>query len=268
MSVTGHAETGPTRAGFAVCDAIAGMTAAFAVSSALYQRTHTGRASSSTSPCWMRRCRFSRPTSPITRSAATCRASSATGRRAGCRRRTCSSARAATSCSPSTTTSSSSRWPRRSASPTCRRTTLRRLAGAACQRGCAARHHRGRCSPTADGKTWEARLTEADVPCSRVWTIPEIVAHPQLAHRDVLQRVETAYGELTFVGSGFRLAHGGGKIERAARACPDADAQEILEEGRLRRSRDRGAAPANGDDLQPVVGPRGRLTASAALRAP
>ena len=43
MSVTGHAETGPTRAGFAVCDAIGGMTAAFAVSSALYQRTHTGR---------------------------------------------------------------------------------------------------------------------------------------------------------------------------------------------------------------------------------
>ena len=43
MSVTGHPETGPTRAGFAVCDAIAGMTAAFAVSSALYQRTHTGR---------------------------------------------------------------------------------------------------------------------------------------------------------------------------------------------------------------------------------
>ncbi len=43
MSVTGHPESGPTRAGFAVCDAIGGMTAAFAVSSALYQRTHTGR---------------------------------------------------------------------------------------------------------------------------------------------------------------------------------------------------------------------------------
>src|ERR1700676_50438 len=32
---------GPTRAGFAVCDVLSGMTAAFAVSSALYQRTHT-----------------------------------------------------------------------------------------------------------------------------------------------------------------------------------------------------------------------------------
>src|SRR5690348_2216077 len=42
MSLTGHKEMGPTRAGFAVCDVLSGMTAAFAVSSALYQRTHTG----------------------------------------------------------------------------------------------------------------------------------------------------------------------------------------------------------------------------------
>src|SRR5205814_620961 len=34
---------GPMRAGFAICDTIGGMTAALAVSSALYPRTHTGR---------------------------------------------------------------------------------------------------------------------------------------------------------------------------------------------------------------------------------
>jgi crotonobetainyl-CoA:carnitine CoA-transferase CaiB-like acyl-CoA transferase len=43
MSITGHPETGPLRAGFAVCDAIGGMTAAFAVASALFQRVHSGR---------------------------------------------------------------------------------------------------------------------------------------------------------------------------------------------------------------------------------
>ena len=43
MSLTGHEEMGPTRAGFAVCDVLSGMTAAFAVSSALFQRTHTGQ---------------------------------------------------------------------------------------------------------------------------------------------------------------------------------------------------------------------------------
>ena len=42
MAITGHAEMGPTRAGFAVCDVLSGATAAFAVSSALFQRTHTG----------------------------------------------------------------------------------------------------------------------------------------------------------------------------------------------------------------------------------
>ncbi len=43
MAITGHEETGPTRAGFAVCDVLSGATAAFGVSSALFQRTHTGK---------------------------------------------------------------------------------------------------------------------------------------------------------------------------------------------------------------------------------
>src|SRR6202043_3386807 len=43
MAITGHPETGPTRAGFAICDVLSGATGAFAVSSALFQRTHTGK---------------------------------------------------------------------------------------------------------------------------------------------------------------------------------------------------------------------------------
>src|SRR5215471_13804494 len=42
MALTGHEDKGPTRAGFALCDTIAGMTGAFAVASALFQRSHTG----------------------------------------------------------------------------------------------------------------------------------------------------------------------------------------------------------------------------------
>jgi crotonobetainyl-CoA:carnitine CoA-transferase CaiB-like acyl-CoA transferase len=68
----------------------------------------------------------------------------------------------------------------------------------------------------ADAKTWEARLTAANVPCAGIWSIDEIVHHPQLEHRDVLQRVAGVEGEMTLVGSGFRLAEGGsGSIERA-----------------------------------------------------
>jgi crotonobetainyl-CoA:carnitine CoA-transferase CaiB-like acyl-CoA transferase len=63
-------------------------------------------------------------------------------------------------------------------------------------------------------KSWEARLTAADVPCATVWKIHEILEHPQLESRDVLQSVDTRYGPLQLVGAGFRLAHGGPSIER------------------------------------------------------
>lgn len=43
MSVTGHAEYGPVRAGYAVIDAATGMSAAFATAAALLQRERTGR---------------------------------------------------------------------------------------------------------------------------------------------------------------------------------------------------------------------------------
>jgi len=43
MSITGHPEGGPVRAGYAVVDAATGMSAAFAVAAALLQRERTGR---------------------------------------------------------------------------------------------------------------------------------------------------------------------------------------------------------------------------------
>ncbi len=42
MSVTGDAGSGPLRAGFPVCDTVAGITAAFAIAAALFRRTRTG----------------------------------------------------------------------------------------------------------------------------------------------------------------------------------------------------------------------------------
>jgi len=63
-------------------------------------------------------------------------------------------------------------------------------------------------------QNWEKRLTEADVPCGAIWPISEIVHHPQLAHREIMQHVEAPYGELRLAGSGFMLAHDGGGIDR------------------------------------------------------
>jgi crotonobetainyl-CoA:carnitine CoA-transferase CaiB-like acyl-CoA transferase len=62
-----------------------------------------------------------------------------------------------------------------------------------------------------------------------VWTIPEVVEHPQLRERPVLQTVETEHGALRLVGSGFRLEHGGGSIETPPR-LPGADTDAVLGE--------------------------------------
>jgi crotonobetainyl-CoA:carnitine CoA-transferase CaiB-like acyl-CoA transferase len=42
MAVTGEEETGPLRVGYPVCDTVAGLTAAFAIAAALYEREATG----------------------------------------------------------------------------------------------------------------------------------------------------------------------------------------------------------------------------------
>jgi crotonobetainyl-CoA:carnitine CoA-transferase CaiB-like acyl-CoA transferase len=65
-----------------------------------------------------------------------------------------------------------------------------------------------------DPRTWETRLTAADVPCGSIWKIDEIVRHPQLEHRDVLQTIDSRYGPMQLVGAGFRLAHGSPGIDR------------------------------------------------------
>jgi crotonobetainyl-CoA:carnitine CoA-transferase CaiB-like acyl-CoA transferase len=229
MSVTGHPETGPTRAGFAVCDAIAGMTAAFAVSSALFQRTHTG--SGQLVDVAMLDATLSFLTTYLTDFTIGGHVQGQLGNRAQSRLPTadvfkCKGGHILLAVNNEKQFIALAKaigrpdlrkdprfvdWPARLANDAALRAIIEDVLA------------------EADDKAWEARLTEADVPCSRVWTIPEIVAHPQLAHRDVLQRVETPYGPQTFVGSGFRLAHGGGRIDRAP-ALPGAHAQEILEE--------------------------------------
>ena len=45
-------------------------------------------------------------------------------------------------------------------------------------------------------------------------TAPETVQLDLMKHRTVLQTVETEHGPIKVVGSGFRLEHGGGSVER------------------------------------------------------
>src|SRR5215472_16372392 len=60
MALTGHEDKGPTRAGFALCDTIGGMTAAFAVAVRSTSAAAPAPGNSSMCRCSTRRCRFSR----------------------------------------------------------------------------------------------------------------------------------------------------------------------------------------------------------------
>ena len=84
---------------------------------------------------------------------------------------------------------------------------------------------------TDEPKSWEARLTAADVPCSVVWKIDEITRHPQLESREVLQTIPTRYGPMRLVGAGFRLAHGGPGIEREPATLGEHTADVLKEAG-------------------------------------
>jgi crotonobetainyl-CoA:carnitine CoA-transferase CaiB-like acyl-CoA transferase len=229
MSVTGHPGEGPMRAGFAICDAIGGMTAAFAVASALYQRTHTGRGQFV--DVAMLDASLSFLSSYVADYTIGGHVQGQMGNRAQSRLPTADAFRvkgghillavnnekqfgALARAIGKPDLAKDIRfcdWPSRVANDAALRAIIEEAFA------------------SDDDKTWEARLTKADVPCSRVWSIAEIVAHPQLAHRDVLQRVETRHGPMTVVGSGFRLAHGGGSVERPPAGVGE-HAEEVLEE--------------------------------------
>jgi len=215
MSITGHEDKGPTRAGFALCDTICAMTAAFAVSTALFQRSQTGQGQfvdvamldaslsflsgqiaeytvtghihrqfgnlSSTGKVTGNR--FKAGEGDLMLAVMTEKQFAALIRGIG---------RADALDDPRFAD-----WPTRAQNEPALRAIIEEALG------------------SDSAKNWEKQLTKADVPCAAIWAISEIVHHPQLAHRDVLQDVSASYGDFTLIGSGFRLAEGGtGGINR------------------------------------------------------
>jgi crotonobetainyl-CoA:carnitine CoA-transferase CaiB-like acyl-CoA transferase len=231
MSITGHEDKGPTRAGFALCDTIGGMTAAFAVSSALYQRTVTGEGQFVDVAMLDAALSFlSGQVAEYTVAGHIHRQYgnlSTTGKPTGSRFK-CGEGdlqlavmtdrqfvglmkgigREDTLADPRFAD-----WPARIEHEAALRFIIEgALAG-------------------DSAKSWEKRLTALDVPCAGIWKISEIVHHPQLAHRDVLQKVQSDEGEMTLVGSGFRLAHGTGGIDRPPPRIGQHNAEILAEAG-------------------------------------
>ncbi len=65
------------------------------------------------------------------------------------------------------------------------------------------------------------------MPCARIWRVDEVIDHRQIRARDALQEVETPWGRLRFATTGFRMAHGGARLERPAPAL-GAHTEEVL----------------------------------------
>ena len=214
MSITGEPAHGPTRAGFAICDTIGGMTAALAVASALYQRTHTGRGQLVDVAMLDAALAFIPGTvSEYTVAGIVPRQ---IGNGSVSRKPTASRFRArggfivlavltekqfaglmkTLGRADALADPRFKDWPARTANEPALRALIEEALA------------------TDDPKSWETRLTAADVPCGSIWKIEEIVEHPQLEHRDVLQTIDSRYGPMRLVGAGFRLEHGSPGLDR------------------------------------------------------
>jgi crotonobetainyl-CoA:carnitine CoA-transferase CaiB-like acyl-CoA transferase len=216
MAITGHEVTGPTRAGFAVCDVLSGATAAFGVSSALFQRTHTGRGQ--LVDVSMLEATLAFLSGPVADYTVAGHRQQLSGNQAVSRRPTANlfkagdgylllavnnekQYRALMDALGRADTLQDPRFvdwfARQENEPALRAIIEEQLA-------------------KKDPREWEKILDAAGAPCASIWKIEEVIDHPQIAARGAIQEIDTRYGRLRFAGSGFRLAHGGGRLDTMA----------------------------------------------------
>jgi crotonobetainyl-CoA:carnitine CoA-transferase CaiB-like acyl-CoA transferase len=214
MSITGFESNGPTRVGFAGADVMSGATAAFGIASALYQRTHTGKgqlvdvamidavmaylAQQFTEHLITGRVHGQAANLSVTRKPTGDLFKTRDGwivlavmtdpqfqrlMKVLGREDTLADPRFAD-------------WPKRIDN----NTALHEIVEEAMLKETSA--------------TWTERFAKSDVPAGQVLSIPETAQLDLFQHRTVLQSVETEHGPIRVVGSGFRLEHGGGSVER------------------------------------------------------
>jgi crotonobetainyl-CoA:carnitine CoA-transferase CaiB-like acyl-CoA transferase len=216
MAITGHEASGPTRAGFAVCDVLSGCTAAFGVSSALFQRTHTGKGQ--LVDVSMLEATLAFLSGPVADYTVAGHRQQLSGNQAVSRRPTANlfkagdgylllavnnekQYRALMAALGRTDVLEDPRFSdwfgRQENEPALRAIIEDALAA-------------------KNPREWEKILDAAGAPCASIWKIEEVIDHPQIAARGAIQEIDTAYGRLRFAGSGFKLAHGGGRLDSMA----------------------------------------------------
>ncbi|MCX7381512.1 MAG: CoA transferase [Alphaproteobacteria bacterium] len=213
MSITGDPATGPMRAGFAVCDVLTGMTAAFAISAALFQRGHSGKGQFI--DVSMLEAALAFLSGPVADWTVVGHKQYQSGNQAVSRRPTANLFRANDSWLLLAVNSEQQYR--------CLMTALGRADTFEDPRFIdwfARKDHEPELRAiiehalaAKDAKAWEPELNAAGAPCASIWRIEEILEHPQIKARGVLQTVDTAFGPLSFMGSGFQMAHGGGRLD-------------------------------------------------------
>jgi crotonobetainyl-CoA:carnitine CoA-transferase CaiB-like acyl-CoA transferase len=229
MAITGHEEMGPTRAGFAVCDVLSGATGAFAISSALFQRTHTGRGQFL--DVSMLEASLAFLTTQVADYTVAGHHQQQAGNQAISRKVTANLFRAKDSflllavndekqyrnlmtglgCPQILDDPRFGDWFLRKENEK----PLREIIESALA--------------SADARTWERRLNDAGAPCASIWKIEDIIDHPQVVARGAMQTVDSPFGPLRLMGSGFQMEHGGGKLDRLAPEV-GADTDAVLAE--------------------------------------
>jgi len=216
MAITGHPETGPTRAGFAVCDVLSGATAAFGVSSALFQRDRTGKGQ--LVDVSMLEATLAFLAGQVADYSVAGHRQTLSGNQAVSRKPTANLFRAGEGYLLLAVNNEKqyhclmqalgrddvfddprfADWfARQDNEPALRAIIEEALA-------------------TKSAREWETILEAAGAPCASIWTIEEVIDHPQLVARGAIEEIETPYGRLRFAGSGFKLAHGGGRLDAMA----------------------------------------------------
>ena len=227
MAITGHEETGPTRAGFAVCDVLSGATAAFGISSALFQRNQTGKGQ--LVDVSMLEASLAFLSGQIADYSVAGHRQQLSGNQAVSRKPTANlfkageghlllavnnekQYRALMTAIGREDVFDDPRfvdWFARQENEPALRAVIEEALS--------------KKSP----REWEKILDAAGAPCASIWKIEEVIDHPQIVARGAVQELETPYGRLRFAGSGFQLAHGGGRLDRMAPE-PGADTDAVL----------------------------------------
>ena len=227
MSITGHAETGPVRAGFAVCDTLTGMTMAFGVASALFQRTHTGIGQFV--DISMLDATLAFLAGPIADWTVAGHKQMQSGNQAVSRKPTANLFRAgdgwlllavnndrqydalmkALGLEHAFSDPRFADWFLRNENADALRALIEEKLAADTPRN------------------WEDRLNAAGAPSASIWRIEDVIEHRQVKARGLMQQVESPWGPLRFAGSGVTLAHGTPRLDTLAPLL-GADTDAIL----------------------------------------